>query len=391
MTTKPRPLVLVVFYANPDHYPPTFNAVSLLAERFDVRVVCRKSDRESRLWPPGVRLDRVGLSRTMAESMAASKAEKARELGAFTWAVKKSLRRERPDVVLAYEPHALVAVSLAGCRAPVVYQRHEVEELDQLDLRSLGGWVSRYALRASASVALTVFPEATRARYYQTHVSLAREPLIVPNFPLVRSFPIPDFDVLLPERARSRQLFYRGAVGPVNGVREAIDAFAALDPAWSLRICGPSDPSFSREIEARIAQCGVGDRSELAGFVPFDELNRQTLRASVGLMLYQAVSTNWTHIATANNKLYEYAAAGVPAVVPDRAAFRDLLSEEGWVEFVDERDPSSIAAGIRRILADRASYDRRAREARRRFEERFNYERVFGPMLARILELAGGT
>src|SRR4051812_18830722 len=161
------PRLLVVFYANPDHYPPTFNAVSLLREHFDVRVVCRKSDRETRLWPAGVRLDRVGPSRTSAESMAMSKAEKLREFMAFVWAVRRALTEQDPALVLAYEPHAFTAVSLAGARAPIVYQRHEVEELDRLDRRTLGGLVSHYALRKSREAALLVFPEAHRAAYYQ--------------------------------------------------------------------------------------------------------------------------------------------------------------------------------------------------------------------------------
>lgn len=386
--TIPKPRLLVVFYANPDNYPPTFNAVSLLSAHFDVRIVCRKTDRESRLWPAGVRIDRVGRSADAAESAAASRAEKLAELMVFSWTVRRRIHELRPSVVLAYEPHALVAVSLSGCRAPVVYQRHEVEELDQLDLRSLGGWVSRHALRASAGVELLVFPEATRALYYQKFVALERQPLVIPNFPLLRSFVEPPFDELLPERARRRHVLYRGSIGPVNGIREAVAAVRHFDRHVGLRLCGPCDPQFQRELKELADRDGVRDRIEFAGFVPFEELNRQTMAASVGLMLYKAVDTNWTHIASANNKLWEYAAAGVPSVVPDRAAFRELLGGEGWVEFVDETSPTDIARAVERFLADPAALDRRSREARRRFEERFNYERVFSPMLDRILELA---
>src|SRR4051812_28880735 len=106
--------------------------------------------------------------------MAVSKAEKLRELMAFVWAVRRELMEQQPAVVLAYEPHGFTAASLAGCRAPLVYQRHEVEELDRLDRRTLGGWVSRYALRKSPEAALLVFPEAHRAEYYQRFTRLER-------------------------------------------------------------------------------------------------------------------------------------------------------------------------------------------------------------------------
>lgn len=388
MTAPARPRLLVVFYANPDHYPPTFNAVSLLSQHFDVHVVCRKSDRETRLWPAGVRLTRVGPSRNHAESMATSKAEKLREFTAFVWAVRRALSEQKPAIVLAYEPHGFTAASLAGCRAPLVYQRHEVEELDALDRRSLGGWVSRYALKNSDKAALLVFPEAHRAAYYQRFVKLRREPMIVPNFPLRSSFPEPDFAQLLPERARARHVLYRGAIGPANGLREAISAVPHLDAAITLRLCGAADPAFHDELEQLAITEHVRDRVELTGFVPFDELNRRTQHASVGLMLYQPIGTNWTFIATANNKLFEYAACGVPALAPDRLAFQELLGNEGFVELVDETNPQAIAAAIERILANPEAYEARCRLARKRFEEQFNYERVFQPMLTRMRELA---
>jgi glycosyltransferase involved in cell wall biosynthesis len=74
-------------------------------------------------------------------------------------------------------------------------------------------------------------------------------------------------------------------------------------------------------------------------------------------------------------------------VVPDRASYREMLGGEPWVELVDETDPRSIAAAITRILADRTRYDARCRAARRAFEERFNYEAVFAPLLDRIVAL----
>jgi glycosyltransferase involved in cell wall biosynthesis len=183
-------------------------------------------------------------------------------------------------------------------------------------------------------------------------------------------------------------VLYRGAIGPVNGAREAIRTVPLLAAETTLRLCGPGDPAFLRELEQLAIDEGVRDRVELAGFVPFDELNRQTQRASVGLMLYQPVDTNWTFIATANNKLFEYAACGVPALVPDRQAFQELLGGERFVELVDEKDPRSIGAAVGRILASPEAYEERCRLARRRFGEQFNYERAFQPMLARLLELA---
>jgi len=387
MPTRPR--LLCVLYANPDLYPPTFNALSLLVPHFDVHVVGRKSDRESRLWPRGVRLDRVGPSLSQEEAAARPAHAKLGEYGAFVWAVKRALARLSPSVVLAYDPHALVALRGAGCRAPIVYQRHEVEELGPSADRSPAGFIFAQARRASRDVPVVVFPEAERARYYQRHVALRGEVLVVPNFPLRSTLPEPDLASLLPQRAAARHVFYRGAIGPANGIREGIQAMPFVDSSIALRLAGPMSAAFEAELRGLVAGLGLTSRVTFEGFVPFDELNRRTLPASVGLMLYQAVSTNWSNIASANNKLYEYAACGVPAIVPDRPDFRSFLGSETWLRFVDATDPRAIARAIADILADPDRYAAMCHAARAAFDARFHYEAVFEPMLARIRALAG--
>ena len=137
------------------------------------------------------------------------------------------------------------------------------------------------------------------------------------------------------------------------------------------------------------ASLGVAARLRYDGLVPFERLNRETVRAAVGLVLYQAVSTNLEHNVSATNKLYEYAACGLPVVAPDRPGFRAYLGGERWVELADAADPAAVARAIAAVLVDGARYEERARAARRAFEERFNFERVFAPLLARVEELAG--
>ncbi len=385
----PRPRLLCVFYANPDNYPPTYSAVALLSQHFDVHIVCRKTDRESRLWPAGVRLDRIGPSQTQDEAAARSHVEKAEEFASFCWAVRRALGTTAPAVVLAYEAHALSALRVAGCRKPIVYQRHEVEELDEIDRRSLGWWIHQHARQASRDVALMVFPEATRARYYQSHVPVRAEVLVVPNSPLASSFPVPDIASLVELRREAPLVFYRGSLGPANGIREAIRARSFVGLPTKLKLAGSASPAFQTELTTLVDELALRDRVSFDGFVPFDELNRRTQYGSIGLMLYQAASTNWSNIASANNKLYEYAACGVPGIVPDREDFRDFLKGEEWIRYVDPTDPRAIGATIEEMLSDWSGYVQMCHTARRRFEQRFNYEAVFGPMLERILALAG--
>ncbi len=385
-----KPALLVVFYANPDFYPPTYNAVCLLAERFRVHLVCRADDAAPSLrWPDEVEVERVGPWRSDQDRGGDSPLAKTRELMAFVGAVRAAVSRDRPALALAYEQHALFALRAAGYRGPHLYQLHELEEPGPLRARSLGAWVIAAARILGRRADLVVFPDRERAHRYQRIARDPRKPLVVPNFPRRSVFAAPD-PSMNAARWEQAQVFYRGAIGSANGATEMIDALPRLNPRCSLRLYGRVDPAYLAELEARAAATGVRGRLSYGGFSSYDEVNEATRHAAVGLVLQKAVSLNWEHIAAATNKLYEYAACGLPAVVPDRPGFREFLAGETWVEYADERDPSSIAAAIGRVLEGRERWEERSRAARRAFEERFNYEAVFAPMLARALDLARG-
>ncbi len=340
-------------------------------------------------WPEGVRIDRVGPSVSPSEQLAASPAAKLAEYARFVRAVRAALAAERPQVVYAYEPHALAALAIAGCGAPIVYHRHDLEALGPIDRRSLQGWLYLWARRLGRSADLLVMPERQRAIDYQRFVGDDRAALVVPNFPLRASFPpIDDWGAVLARRSGERQVLLRGALGPDNGILEMVRALAHLDASISLRLCGAAAPSFEREIVALAAGLGVSDRMRCDGYVPYARMNRETVAASVGVVLYRPTNINWQHLGSATNKLYEYAACGVPAVVPDRPSFREFLGGETWVAYADAADPASVAQAIEGLLSDGEAYEARCRAARRAFEERFNYEAVFQPLLAKVLELA---
>lgn len=385
-----KPGLVVVFYANPAMYPPTCNAIRLLAEDFQIHVVCRDVDGATVRWPAGVVVQKVGQPGTTRERFVTGLGTKLAEYGSFIRAVRGALTRMKPRLVLAYEPHALVAAKLAACRVPIVYQKHEVEELEDPKLRTFGDLIARASRSLSPSAALMIFPEKQRAEYYRKFVPGGRPALIVPNFPLRTTFVRPLLDEsALARRFARREVFYRGSIGPGTGVREAVQALAHLDPGFRLTLCGFGPEQFAAELGTLAQELGCSDRFENEGFVAaYEDLNERTCQASVGVMLYQPVTTNTRFSGAATNKIYEYAACGVPVVAPNRESFREVLGGERWVELVDASDPASIAAAVGRLLSNRSEYDAKCHAARAAFESRLNYESVFEPARARILELA---
>ncbi len=112
------------------------------------------------------------------------------------------------------------------------------------------------------------------------------------------------------------------------------------------------------------------------------------MEAAIGLVLFKPVSLNYRAMGTSTNKLYEYAARGIPVVVPDTPSFHRALGEEEWAGYADLEQPDSIAREIGRFLADRNRYERACRAARQAFEQRYNFERVMPNVLERLISLA---
>jgi glycosyltransferase involved in cell wall biosynthesis len=114
------------------------------------------------------------------------------------------------------------------------------------------------------------------------------------------------------------------------------------------------------------------------------------MESSLGLVLYGSSTVNEEHMGSASNKLFEYAARGIPVVVPDRRSFREFLVGESWVAYADPRNRESMANAIRGIFADQYRYTAMCYAARRAFEQKYNYEHVFAPVIQRLLQLTAG-
>jgi len=382
-----RPSILMVLYANPDYYPPTFNAVGILSKHFDIRIVCRKMDPEFRRWPANVAIERLGAYASAANKQNQSTGAKLREFAMFAGAVHERIRTNRPRLIYAYDAHALSAVMwhLRKSAAPIIFHAHEVADPDRFRITSPGSWIVKFALRSINSAALTVFPDKRRAQAMLKRAQDSREPMIVPNYPARNFASEIDVERLVDRRFAERRAIYIGPVAPDNGHLEAALAIRRVDPPATLDFVGWASPStFVSQVRA-----AGGDHVSTTGWLSEYEKTKRLESASLGLCLYKPVSVNWEHCATASNKIFEYAACGLPVVVPDRADFREALGREQWIEFADVNVPDSIAAAITKTLANRSRYISSSRAARRRFERALNYEIAFAPLLEKILEITG--
>jgi glycosyltransferase involved in cell wall biosynthesis len=70
--------------------------------------------------------------------------------------------------------------------------------------------------------------------------------------------------------------------------------------------------------------------------------------ATAGLCLIQPVCRSYE--LTLPNKLFEYAAAGVPVLASNMPVLAGVVRREGLGEVVDHSDPRGIAAALQRLV-----------------------------------------
>src|SRR5271165_1542367 len=144
------------------------------------------------------------------------------------------------------------------------------------------------------------------------------------------------------------RVVYVGGLMPGRGLEQMIDALIHL-PGVRLCAIGPGATHYRASLRRRAAAAGVDDRIELRDPVAPGEVQRVLAGAAAGLCLIQPICRSYE--LSLPNKLFEYAAAGVPVLASDAPVIAALVRSEGLGEVVAPGGPRAIAASLERLLA----------------------------------------
>ena len=116
------------------------------------------------------------------------------------------------------------------------------------------------------------------------------------------------------------------------------------------------DPQYIDRIRADIATRGLADHVRILDSIPYEEM--PALYRTADVMLSIPLSD------AAPMSLLEAMATGVPSVVCDLPSLREWVVDGETGCLVDARDPSAVAAAIRRVLDDPARREHIAQRGR---------------------------
>lgn len=167
--------------------------------------------------------------------------------------------------------------------------------------------------------------------------------------------------------AGGRLIGFVGGFYPWHGLPLLVQAFARLAPEFpEARLLLIGDGPMRPEIEQAVRAAALDGRVMLPGQLPHAELPGWLAGFHVGVMPD-------SNVYGSPMKIFEYMAMGKPVVVPDYGPLRDAVTDgqEGFI--FRPGDVDHLAACLARLLRDDELYQRMARQARRRIEERHNW------------------
>jgi glycosyltransferase involved in cell wall biosynthesis len=244
-----------------------------------------------------------------------------------------------------------------GSRPPLVYESHGFSPAVSRDMGELLSNASgasplkqrrlyrrerRVWHRADGYVTITAALAARLAATFGARPGVA----VVPD----GAAPAVPRDVRSPALTAGLTLGYAGHLYPWKGVDVLIDAMADLPRARALIIGGhPREDDLAR-LERRVRERGLRDRVELTGPIAPTDVARALARADVLVLPNRA--TTLSAEATSPLKLFEYMALGKPIVASDLPAIREIVGDGEAAELVAPDDPSALARGVARLVAD---------------------------------------
>lgn len=377
----------IIIYGNPDHYPPTYNAVKILSKSYDVTIICRNVGHcgVGVKYPENVRVLRLGKYCEFDELVRKSRLENIKEFLIFVWKSCQFIRKKSNSLTFAYDAYGFVAGLIAsklGGKKPLLYQNHDLMEVD--NALSLAKIVKAFELRFAKYADLIIFPESSRAKKFKSDAKLETDPILVRNAPLlmkesVKSKLADSLEALGFDR-NEPVVFYQGAIGPSHAIEEIITSIEYWKKGV-LVLIGYCSPTYKIRMLAVAKDNHVASRVCFLPMVPYTELFSYTSGATIGLALYQASDVNTGSFGGASNKIFEYLANGVPVIMSRTDSTQKILDNSKWGKLVDPDSPEEIAVAVNDWLVDSEAYSAACREAISAHRNCYNYENEFSPIL----------
>jgi glycosyltransferase involved in cell wall biosynthesis len=374
-------LVIGIYY-HPEAYPPTLNAVQELSACFSgITIVHRPHLKGSWKYPANVQAIASGEYITAKGQEQSSIVRKVSFFRQFTADLLRAVKRNKPSVILLYDVHALFAYRLIR---PLIgkhvawYHNHDVSEVERERKYSIGWFACKAEKKLFRHLDIFTLPAADRLRYFPVD-TLKGKQFVVPNFPSIHFYS--QFYQPKP-LGNDVRLIFQGRIGEGHGLEEIIPLLAEPINGRQLHLVlkGHCEESYRQALEQLAAKHNVQHKLSFAGFTPYEEVPKLAASCHIGIGIFAKKETMHITLGTASNKLYEYAAVGLPVIFLDEEHFSRYLKQYDWA-FPVSLSSASIEQAVLTIMQD---YERYSASAYNSFTQSLNFENSFKPVMQHL-------
>ena len=271
----------------------------------------------------------------------------------------------RPDVIHAndFDMLGLSYRAAKKCKAGLVYDSHEIfaENIGIAERK----WMKRQIIRSERRLVRKVdrmicVSNAAAAYFEETY---AIRPTVITNCPMKNTLP------LLEKASDAFEVVYQGLMVRGRGYEEFVDAARLLPDGIRLKLRGYG--SLEPKLRADIEEKHLSGKVVFATPVEVAQLVQAASASHAGVVLTKPVNLNFK--LSVSNKVFEYAAAGLPVILSDVPEHRYLNEKYGFGVILEEVTPEKIAEAILGLYRDKEAYGRLAENAKRMSDE-LNWE-----------------
>lgn len=375
-------VLVVAMYAHIEGYPPSLNAVQSLASRFDEIVVVHRNVLKTEWkYPVNVRLATTSEFCDVSEVAKKSPLWKAKSFLQYTRVLLREVRKTRPQWVLIHEPVAMLSWYLVSLitfsKAGLWYHNHDLFSGNE---NFFFFWAHKVQHRLFPRFKKFSLPSKDRIEYFPME-RFNGQFFFIPNYPgryLYDRFYKPH------QPDGVVRIIYQGMICAGHGLDEILQVIkdGLGDGSRDLRLVlkGFPQEAYLKQLLEQAELMGIRHKVEVHGITSYDKVPELASTCHIGIGIHTKTDITNKTLGTASNKIYEYAAVGLPVILHDNPQFRKHLSSYDWAFFTD-CSIENLKQVITTILTD---YEKYSVAARRDFEGKLNFEEFFIPAMKDI-------
>jgi hypothetical protein len=368
-------LVAAIYY-HPEAYPPTLNAITELSDVFDnIDLVYRPNIIGNWEYPSNVHAISSSNYISAGDQEKAPLFKKILFFKKFTIDFFKSCKAQRPSCILCYDSLALLSYylirPLLKFDHKIWYHNHDVSENTFMRKYSLGWFAKK--VEASFVKKLDIFTLPTDARLpYFNMEGFKGKYFCIPNYPSLhfyRSF--------YQERKIDAgiKIIFQGRIDKGHGIEEIIPLLKNTLSGHTLKLIlkGYCKDDYRLELKKLANDNDVENSIEFHDFTAYKEVPALASTCHIGIGIFAKDDIMNKTLGTASNKVYEYAAVGLPVLYLGKSDFEKHLQKFDWA-FPVELSSISIKNQVENILIN---YNKYSNEAHASFCKELHFEYAF--------------